>query len=88
MARKSKRPAWVRGTKIERQLGLLRWLARRGDWVATKEIATNTFGVNTTQRRALHRDLCRLVEGGVPIERADGWWRLRPRAFAVWLKKV
>lgn len=88
MPRKPKRPDWVRGAPLERQLGLMRWLARRAEWVATKELASHTYGVSSTQRRLMHRDLARLVEVGVPIETADGWWRLRPRPFAAWMRKV
>ena len=88
MTRKPRRPAWVGGPIIERHLGLLRWLARRGEWVSTKEFAAHTYGESNTQRRTLHRDVARLVEAGVPIEGAYGCWRLTPRAFAAWLRRV
>lgn len=86
--RKNKRPTWVRGAPLDRQLGLLRWLAKRREWVSTKEMAAHTYGTSVTQRRALHRDLLKLRGVGVPIEQELGWWRLRASAFNKWLRDV
>ena len=70
----AKRQSWVAGRKVQRLLGLLRWLAAKDDWVNTNEMR-KLYKRRTI--RTVQRDIAELRSAGVPIERDERGWRLR-----------
>lgn len=79
----AKRQSWVAGRKVQRLLGLLRWLAAKDDWVNTNEMR-KLYKRRTI--RTVQRDIAELRSAGVPIERDERGWRLRQREAVRWLK--
>jgi len=86
-SRKRYRAPWVKGSMFQRQLGLVRWLAREDRWVSTIELAEE-YGATLSDRRKLHRDLQAMRRSGLPIEWEEGWWRLRKKALLAFIKRV
>ena len=79
----AKRQSWVAGRKVQRLLGLLRWLAAKDDWVNTNEMR-KLYKRRTI--RTVQRDIAELRSAGVPIGRDERGWRLRQREAVRWLK--
>ena len=79
----AKRQSWVAGRKVQRLLGLLRWLAAKDDWVNTNEMR-KLYKRRTI--RTVQRDIAELRSAGVPIERDERGWSLRQRDAVRWLK--